>query len=129
MHKVSERAIVFLVGAVQFVNILDFMMVMPLGPDFSRALGIPTSHLGYIGGAYTAAASVAGQGSGGVAAPVQESVAHHGFDRIPVRNIQTAPARRVQRVTSTGHVLQSVPAIAGLGEVIDPIVWLLLEAA
>jgi len=60
MSKHSERAIVFLVGAVQFVNILDFMMVMPLGPDFARALGIPTSHLGYIGGAYTAAASVAG---------------------------------------------------------------------
>ena len=37
----SERLLVFLVGAVQFVNILDFMMVMPLGPDFARALGIP----------------------------------------------------------------------------------------
>lgn len=56
----SERAIVTLVGAVQFVNVLDFMMVMPLGPDFSRALGIPLSTLGYIGGSYTAAASVAG---------------------------------------------------------------------
>jgi predicted MFS family arabinose efflux permease len=51
---------VFLVGAVQFVNILDFVMVMPLGPDFARALHIPSSQLGYIGGAYTAAASVAG---------------------------------------------------------------------
>ena len=60
MQKSSERAIVFLVGAVQFVNILDFMMVMPLGPDFAVSLGIPTSHLGYIGGAYTAAAAVAG---------------------------------------------------------------------
>ena len=58
--KTSERAIVFLVGAVQFVNILDFMMVMPLGPDFALGLGIPTSHLGYIGGSYTAAASLAG---------------------------------------------------------------------
>jgi predicted MFS family arabinose efflux permease len=56
----SERTIVFLVGAIQFVNILDFMMVMPLGPDFARALGIPSSHLGIIGGAYTAAAAVAG---------------------------------------------------------------------
>ena len=37
---VSERKIIFLVGAVQFVNILDFMIVMPLGPDFSRALDI-----------------------------------------------------------------------------------------
>lgn len=56
----SERAIVFLVGAVQFVNILDFMMVMPLGPDFAVALDIPVSQLGYVGGAYTLAASVTG---------------------------------------------------------------------
>ena len=28
----SERLIIFLVGAIQFVNIVDFMMVMPLGP-------------------------------------------------------------------------------------------------
>jgi predicted MFS family arabinose efflux permease len=56
----SERTIVFLVGAIQFVNILDFMMVMPLGPDFAKALDIPTSHLGYIGGSYTAAAALSG---------------------------------------------------------------------
>jgi predicted MFS family arabinose efflux permease len=56
----SERAIVAVVGAVQFVNILDFMIVMPLGPDFAEALGIPVSSLGLIGGSYTAAASVAG---------------------------------------------------------------------
>jgi predicted MFS family arabinose efflux permease len=56
----SERAIVFCVGAVQFVNILDFMIVMPLGPDFATALAIPVSHIGYVGGSYTAAASVSG---------------------------------------------------------------------
>jgi predicted MFS family arabinose efflux permease len=56
----SERAIVFCVGAVQFVNILDFVIVMPLGPDFAASLGIPLPNLGYIGGAYTAAASVSG---------------------------------------------------------------------
>jgi predicted MFS family arabinose efflux permease len=56
----SERLIVFLVGAVQFINILDFMMVMPLGPDFAKALGVPQSELGLIGGSYTAAAALAG---------------------------------------------------------------------
>jgi predicted MFS family arabinose efflux permease len=49
-----------LIGAVQFVNILDFMMVMPLGPDFARELGIATSKLGLVGGAYTAAAALSG---------------------------------------------------------------------
>ncbi len=58
--RTKESTIVFLIGAVQFINILDFMMVMPLGPDFSRGLGIPLSHLGYIGGSYTAAASLSG---------------------------------------------------------------------
>lgn len=56
----AERSIIFLVGAIQFVNILDFMMVMPLGPDFAAALGIPSSHLGYIAGSYTVAAALAG---------------------------------------------------------------------
>ena len=56
----SERGLVFLVGAVQFVNILDFMMVMPLGPDLARGLNMPLSHLGLVGGSYTASAAVAG---------------------------------------------------------------------
>jgi predicted MFS family arabinose efflux permease len=59
-HGVSERLLVFLIGAVQFVNILDFVMVMPLGPDFARALDIPLSKLGLVGGSYTLAAAVAG---------------------------------------------------------------------
>ena len=36
------------------------MMVMPMGPDFAGALGIPMSHLGIIGGSYTASATVVG---------------------------------------------------------------------
>jgi predicted MFS family arabinose efflux permease len=56
----KERTVVLLVAAVQFVNILDFMMVMPLGPDFAVALGISTSHIGVLGGAYTLAAAIAG---------------------------------------------------------------------
>lgn len=59
----NERTLIALIGAVQFVNILDFMMVMPLGPDFAKGLGIPTSQLGFIGGSYTAAAALAGLGA------------------------------------------------------------------
>jgi len=58
--RALERRIIFLVGAIQFVNVLDFMMVMPLGPDFARELGVPTAQIGLIGGSYTAAAAVAG---------------------------------------------------------------------
>lgn len=57
-NVLSERALIGVVGGVQFVNVLDFMMVMPLGPDFADDLGIATSALGVIGGAYTFAAAL-----------------------------------------------------------------------
>lgn len=59
-EQISERFIVLLVAAVQFVNILDFMMVMPLGPDFARGLAIPTAKLGLVSGSYAAAAALSG---------------------------------------------------------------------
>lgn len=52
--------LVYVLCAVQFVNILDFIMVMPLGPDFSQGLGIPTSYVGIVGGSYTLAAAAMG---------------------------------------------------------------------
>lgn len=57
---ISERMIVLIAGMIQFVNILDFMIVMPLGPDFAQALGMAVSDVGLIGGTYTFAAAVAG---------------------------------------------------------------------
>jgi predicted MFS family arabinose efflux permease len=45
---------------VQFINVLDFVMVMPLGPDFAKALSIPTSDIGILGGSYAASAAVSG---------------------------------------------------------------------
>jgi predicted MFS family arabinose efflux permease len=58
--NMSETRLLLLISAVQFVNILDFMVVMPLGPDFSRDLGISLSHVGWVGGAYTGAAAIVG---------------------------------------------------------------------
>jgi len=56
----NERRVVLLIGMIQFINVLDFMMVMPLGPDFAKALGVPASEIGIVGGAYTLAAAVSG---------------------------------------------------------------------
>jgi len=56
----GERTLLWLVAAVQFVNVLDFIMVAPLGPDFAVALGFPVSRLGLVAGSYTLAAAVAG---------------------------------------------------------------------
>jgi predicted MFS family arabinose efflux permease len=60
MAAFSERRLIFLIGAVQFINVLDFVMVMPLGPDFARALAIPPSELGKLVAGYGQAAAVAG---------------------------------------------------------------------
>lgn len=56
----AERRIVLLVAAIQLINVLDFVIVMPLGPDFAIGLGIPTSNIGLISGSYTFAAAFAG---------------------------------------------------------------------
>jgi predicted MFS family arabinose efflux permease len=55
---ISERRLVFLIGVGQFVNTVDFTMVLPLGPDFAKALDIPVSNLGVLGGSYTATQAV-----------------------------------------------------------------------
>lgn len=59
-RQLSERVFLLLIGAVQCVNILDFMMVMPLGPDFAAAFGVPNSRLGLLGASYTLAAAASG---------------------------------------------------------------------
>jgi predicted MFS family arabinose efflux permease len=52
---ISERKLVSLVGTARFIATLDFAMVLPLGPDFAKVLGIPVSKLGMVGGSYIAA--------------------------------------------------------------------------
>jgi len=53
-----ELRVVALVTLLQFINIMDFMMVMPLGPDFALALGMDVSNIGIVAGAYTLMAAV-----------------------------------------------------------------------
>ena len=40
---------VWLAAFIQLVSALDFMMIMPLGPDLSRALDISPTYIGYLG--------------------------------------------------------------------------------
>lgn len=47
-------------ASVQFINIWDFMIVMPLGPDFAEKLHISTGNLGWIVGSYSTAAAITG---------------------------------------------------------------------
>jgi predicted MFS family arabinose efflux permease len=58
--SLTETRLLVLLGAVQFINVVDFVMVLPLGPDFARALSIPTHQLGLVAGSYTVAAAIVG---------------------------------------------------------------------
>ena len=60
MQRRRERAIVWTVAAVNLINVLDFAIVMPLGPDVAAALDVPVSDVGLLGSAYTFAAAAAG---------------------------------------------------------------------
>ncbi len=55
-----EKKNVWIAASVQFVNIIDFMMVMPLGPDISKMLAITNSDIGVICGCYTLAIAFSG---------------------------------------------------------------------
>lgn len=56
----AQWGIVFVVAALQFVNILDFVIVMPIGPRLAQSLDFDASHLPWMNGSYTATASVMG---------------------------------------------------------------------
>ncbi|MEY4852767.1 MAG: Inner rane transport protein YdhP, partial [Bacteroidota bacterium] len=50
----------FTFAMVQFVNVLDFMIMNPLGPTFEEEFGIKTSQFGFLVGIYTLTAGIAG---------------------------------------------------------------------
>jgi predicted MFS family arabinose efflux permease len=55
-----ERLILLVLAAIQFTSIVDFMVVMPLGPQLERELGLTPARFGRIVSSYTYAAGLAG---------------------------------------------------------------------
>jgi predicted MFS family arabinose efflux permease len=55
-----ERVVLASLAAVQFVSIVDFVIVMPLGPQLMRSLRISPAEFGLVVSAYTVAAGLAG---------------------------------------------------------------------
>ena len=47
-------------AAIQFTTVLDFMVIMPLAPQFTRAFELSTQQFGWLISAYTFAAAIAG---------------------------------------------------------------------
>ena len=58
--KKSERYFLFALAGIQFTHILDFMIMMPLGPQFISAFKINTHQFGLLISSYTFAAAIAG---------------------------------------------------------------------
>jgi predicted MFS family arabinose efflux permease len=55
-----ELALLLTLAAIQFTHIVDFMIVMPLGPQFMRLFGIGPQAFGALVSAYTFAAAASG---------------------------------------------------------------------
>lgn len=56
----SERGLLITLAGVQFTHILDFMIMMPLGPLFTELFGISDARFGLLVSAYTLAAGASG---------------------------------------------------------------------
>ncbi|MGZ5242546.1 MAG: MFS transporter [Bacteroidia bacterium] len=56
----KERILLFTLAAIQFTNIVDFMIVMPLGPHLKRIFDINPQQFGLIVSAYTFSAGISG---------------------------------------------------------------------
>jgi MFS transporter, DHA1 family, inner membrane transport protein len=59
-NRRRERLVLFILAAVQFTTIVDFIIVMPLGPQLMRSLRIDPAQFGLIVSSYTFAAGAAG---------------------------------------------------------------------
>jgi predicted MFS family arabinose efflux permease len=60
MTPARERSLLLTLAAVQFTAIVDFMVVMPLGPELMSRLALGPSHFGLIVSAYTFSACASG---------------------------------------------------------------------
>ncbi len=60
MKNMPHKTVVSIVFFLQFVNIVEFMMVMPLGPMFATMLEIPMNKVGIIVGSYNFSAAFMG---------------------------------------------------------------------
>ncbi len=60
MTRKQENIILYLLAAINFTHIIDFMMMMPLGPQLMRYFTINPQQFGYLVSSYTLSAGVSG---------------------------------------------------------------------
>src|SRR5436305_9863354 len=61
-HRLTAREwlLLLVLAAVQFTHIVDFMIIMPLGPVYMREMGLSPGQFGSVVAAYTISAGLAG---------------------------------------------------------------------
>ncbi len=61
-HHLTAREwlLLLVLAAVQFTHIVDFMIIMPLGPTYMQEMQLQPDEFGHVVGAYTVAAGIAG---------------------------------------------------------------------
>lgn len=60
LDPARERVLLLTLAGIQFANILDFMIMMPLGPILMQALDIGTHEFGFLVSSYSLTAGVSG---------------------------------------------------------------------
>lgn len=59
-HMPNEKRLLFVLAAIQFTNIVDFMIIMPLGPQLMRLFDISPAQFSLLVSAYTFSAGIVG---------------------------------------------------------------------
>jgi predicted MFS family arabinose efflux permease len=56
----TEKRLLYILAGIQFTHIVDFMIMMPIGPMLTRELGITTDQFGLLVSSYSLSAAVSG---------------------------------------------------------------------
>jgi predicted MFS family arabinose efflux permease len=64
LNRRDEFALLALLAAIQFVTVLDFLIVMPLGPQYMQVMNIGPSQFGLIVSSYAVSAGISGIAAG-----------------------------------------------------------------
>ena len=60
MFSRQEKFLLFIIAAIQFAHIVDFMIMMPLGPQFIRIFSISAQEFSFLVASYTLFAGISG---------------------------------------------------------------------
>jgi predicted MFS family arabinose efflux permease len=61
---INERLLLFVLAAIQFTAIVDFLIILPLGPQYMRVFNITPGQFGVIVSAYAISAGISGVATG-----------------------------------------------------------------